>query len=161
MRFIREVTSKEENFRVEPLTTTPEVIAKMVRRDFVEPEPVGTIVLFPFRITGYGRDCDGSALAKVEALDNDFHTTGWTENCIGLYPSVGLVVTEEEYKKMVDGVKTKKIADFLNSPEGKNKLSNSFHDILKDSRTRHEIQRESRTDLVSLMHDSLNDRDKS
>ena len=65
MRFIREITSKEENFRVEPLTTTPEVIAKVIRRDFVEPEPVGTIVLFPFRITGYGRDCQLSTTKVV------------------------------------------------------------------------------------------------
>ena len=50
MRPIRKVTAAEENFRMEAIT--PEF--GVVRREPVKPEPEGTIVLLPFRVTGYG-----------------------------------------------------------------------------------------------------------
>ena len=99
MRFIREITAKEENFRGEPLF--PGNKALQIKRDFVEPEPIGTVILIPFRISGYGKDCDGSALATLTAIDNNFEETGWRPDCIGLYPSSGLIVSEQEYKDMV------------------------------------------------------------
>jgi len=42
--------------------------------NYVEPEPVGTIVLMPFRITGYTQDYDGSALTSLEPLFYDEDT---------------------------------------------------------------------------------------
>ena len=91
MRPVRTITSKEENFRVE---------GSFIKRDPIEPEPVGTIILVPFRITGYSPDCDRSLMAELEAINKDGQTTGWTENCVGLYPETDLVVTEDELKKL-------------------------------------------------------------
>ena len=65
-----------------------------------EPEPVGTILLIPFRITGYHKDCDGSDMAKLEAIDSSGDATGWTQDCIGLYPNSELVTTLEELKSL-------------------------------------------------------------
>jgi hypothetical protein len=45
-----------------------------------------------FRITGYDRDCDGSLMARLEAVDNHGFTTGWTQDCLGLYPDTALVI---------------------------------------------------------------------
>jgi len=104
VRKIREITAEEEKFRTEALILgNPN--QRMIKRDFVEPEPIGTIVLLPFRIVGYNRDCDGSALAHLAALDNTLDTTGWSDGCIGLYPSVGMVVEEKEYLEMVAKIK--------------------------------------------------------
>lgn len=90
MRRIREITAEEENFRGEAIAPG----AFMVRRDPVEPEPVGTIVLLPFRVTGYDQDCDGSLMARLESIDLDGRRTGWDPDCIGL--GSGLVVGEAE-----------------------------------------------------------------
>lgn len=75
-------TAEEENFRLEPLA--PGI--GIVRRDAFMPLPVGTIVAFPARITGYTSDCDGSLMASVEFVDKDGEGGGWEENGIGLYP---------------------------------------------------------------------------
>jgi len=74
VRRVRDITD-EENFRLKPVGPF-----QTIRRDFVEPEPVGTVLLLAFRITGYDKDCDGSALARLERVDEDCRTTGWTEN---------------------------------------------------------------------------------
>jgi len=91
MRPVREITVEEENFRVE---------SSIIKRNPVEPEPVGTIVLMAFRVTGYDQDFDGSLMARIEQLDNDGNTTGWELKNIGLYPTTDLVVTLEEFKAM-------------------------------------------------------------
>jgi len=96
MRLIRDI-SKVENFRTDPAS---EKVA-FIKRDFVKPEPEGTIILLPFRITGYDLDCDGSALAQLKALDNRLDTTGWRPNGIGLYPDVGFVVDKNEFEDTV------------------------------------------------------------
>jgi hypothetical protein len=57
-----------------------------VPRGPVEPVPVGTVVLMAFRITGYDRDCDGSAMARLENIDALGEATGWEEAHVGLYP---------------------------------------------------------------------------
>ena len=76
----------------------------LCKRDPVEPEPIGTIVLMAFRITGYDKDCDGSLMARLEQIERDGSTTGWTPGNLGLYPSCDLVVTMEEWQEMFDGL---------------------------------------------------------
>lgn len=102
MRLIRTITETEDNFQVEPLPGTQ---AGIVRHDFAKPEPEGTIVLLAFRITGYDRDCDGSAMARLEALylsDGKLEPSGWEEDGIGIGDDTGFVVTEEELLKMLN-----------------------------------------------------------
>lgn len=96
MRKVREITAEEENFRVEPARSR----IGFIKRDPVEPEPVGTIVLMAFRVTGYHPDCDGSLLACVARIDTDGETTGWCEDAIGIYPETDLVVSLEEWREM-------------------------------------------------------------
>jgi glutamine cyclotransferase len=70
-----------------------------MRRDYVEPEPVGTILLMAFRITGYSQDCDGEALAKLENLmywDGKLEDSGWHTDRVAIYPSSGFVTSEDE-----------------------------------------------------------------
>ena len=97
MRKIREITSKEEGFRLEPFAPN----AVMVKRNLIQPEPVGTIILLPFKITGYNKDCDGSLMACLANIELDsFEETGWEESNIGLYPNDGFVVTKKELKAL-------------------------------------------------------------
>lgn len=107
MRLIREITAEEENFRLEPWFDFPGGGgARIIRRDPVEPEPVGTLLLVPMRIVGYDPDCDGSLMARLEGLsfddmsradEEEAHLTHW-----GLYPNSGFVVTLEEVRQMVE-----------------------------------------------------------
>jgi hypothetical protein len=97
MRPVKEITAAEENFRTEPV---PGAAFDVIKRDPVKPELEGTIILVPFRITGYDPDCDGSLMARLEAIDKDGEATGYTTNCHGLYPSTDLVVTPEELKAL-------------------------------------------------------------
>lgn len=100
MRPVREITAAEENFRMERLQ--PSDPFAVIRRDSVEPEPVGTIVLMAFRVTGYDRDCDGSLMARLEHIDKDGECTGWDPSHIGLYPHTDLVVTAEEWRGLFE-----------------------------------------------------------
>ena len=103
MRRVREITEQEENFRLENAFSSPDRTVKFmqIKRDPVEPEPVGTIILKAFRIIGYDQDCDGSLMARLECIDFDrFEPTGWEENCVGLYPDTTLVVSEKELKEI-------------------------------------------------------------
>jgi hypothetical protein len=95
MRPVREITAEEEDFRLE--RNGP---FRVIRRNPVEPEPIGTIVLCAFRIAGYDRDRDGSLMARMEAIDQDGETTGWAPDCIGLHPDTELVITQEEWRAM-------------------------------------------------------------
>lgn len=76
---VRRLPEVDDGFRLEP--TGPFLI---VRRNFVPPVPVGSLVVRTFRVTGWGRDCDGSALATVEAVDRYGQASGWTQACVGL-----------------------------------------------------------------------------
>lgn len=100
MRPVREITPEEENFRTEPIACGANWRAIGSRRDPVEPEAIGTIVLRAFRIAGYDQDCDGSLMARLESIDRDGGRTGWTPDCIGIYPSSSVVVTLEEWAEM-------------------------------------------------------------
>lgn len=95
MRPVREITMEEENFRTEQRGNFI-----LMRRDPVEPEPIGTIVLMAFRVASYTKDCDGSLMATLEAIDNEGEETGAKIKNIGLYPSTELVVTLEEWQAM-------------------------------------------------------------
>jgi hypothetical protein len=91
LRSVRETTAEEENFRTEPLPV-PITNVEMIRRDPVEPEPVGSFIVMVFRVTGYDPDCDGGLLARMEHVDREGTATGWEVDHIGLYPDCDLVV---------------------------------------------------------------------
>ena len=82
IRKIKEITAEEENFRVKQIAAGIGVI----RRDPIAPVPVGTLIVKVFRVMGYNKDCDCSLMARLENVDNEGRSTGWTQNCIGLYP---------------------------------------------------------------------------
>ena len=95
MRPAREITAEEENFRTEPMFddgSYPQM--EVIKRDPVEPEPVGTIVLKAFRVIGYDADCDGGLMARLENIDKDGDTTGWEVGQLGLYPDSTIVVED-------------------------------------------------------------------
>jgi hypothetical protein len=97
MRQVREISSAEENFRMERKGPF-----EVPRRDPVKPEPEGTIVLLAFRVTGYDRDCDGSLMARLEHIDRKGESSGWEPSAIGLYPESELVVTQDEWQRMFE-----------------------------------------------------------
>ena|SRR3990170_1213188 len=105
MRPIRDI-DEMENPRIVPVPNWPNAVT--VKRDAVEPEPVGTIVLLPFRIIGYDRDCDGSLMARMDNVmrweygDDRLAETGWEVTHIGLSPDDGFVVTEDELVEMFE-----------------------------------------------------------
>jgi hypothetical protein len=102
MRPIKEITSKQENFRIEQKKGSPFRVARV---DFIEPEPVGTIILMAFRITGYDRDCDGSAMVRAEHINKDGDCSGWDIDSIGLNSDSELVVGSEELPSLFKDTK--------------------------------------------------------
>lgn len=96
MRPVRSIPDSEDNFRLEPMEGFPPNVLK-TRRDPVEREPVGTILLQPSRITGYDTDCDGGLMARLLDVDSEGVDQGGEERkrC-GIYPDTDLVVTPEE-----------------------------------------------------------------
>ncbi len=98
MRPVRNI-SAEDNARMVSIPGTP---FDTIKRDSVEPEPVGTIVLMAFRITGYDPDCDRSLMARLENIDKDGEETGWESSAIGLYSESELVVTADEWRGMFE-----------------------------------------------------------
>ncbi len=101
LRPVPEVTAGQENYRLERLA--PGVVTP--RRDPVEPVPVGTYIVKCFRVTGYDRDCDGSLLARLEAVDRDGKATGWEPTHLGLYPDVALVVDDPALLWLQEGTR--------------------------------------------------------
>jgi hypothetical protein len=117
MRFPRDITAEEENFRIENAGGR----IGFIKRDPVEVEPVGTIMLWPMRVVGFDPDCDGSLMARWEVLSLDEIKAGLDEpdpvyagpgggryagiiTNFGIYPCSGFVVTEEEVREMIRGV---------------------------------------------------------
>ncbi len=100
MRPVHEITAEEENFRGERFSPNPNVY--FIKRDPVEAEPVGTLIMCAFRITGYDQDCDGSLMARLEQIDKEGETTGWRPDHLGLYPDVDLVVSLKELKELFE-----------------------------------------------------------
>lgn len=100
MRPAREITAEEENFRTEPMLGLS--MMGMIKRDPIEPEPIGTIVIKAFRITGYDQDCDGSLMARLEQIMRDGESTGWSPHHLGVSPLDTLVLTLEEWGGMFD-----------------------------------------------------------
>ena len=110
MRWPREITAEEENFRVVP---HPESngSTQVIRRDPVKPEPEGTIVLLAYRITGYDRDCDGSLMARLEQISiHDGTPTGCSLQRMGIYKG-DLIVTQKEVKRLAEMAYEKKMID--------------------------------------------------
>lgn len=119
MRLIREITSEEENFR-----TVPNGPFVTFKRDPVQPEPIGTIVLIPHRIVGYDPDCDGSLMARLELVSHGEEFDPVDDEILnapkevaaryagvstnhGLYPDSGFVVTPDELKEMFEAAAAK------------------------------------------------------
>lgn len=94
MRPVRDISAIEQSWIEKRDGISP------LRCSGVEPEPVGTIVMKAFRVTGYDNDCDGSLMARLAAIDSRGDETGWTQNSIGLNPDTTLVVTPEELKAL-------------------------------------------------------------
>ena len=108
MRLARSISAEEENFRIEPAGHHPtkDIRYGIIRRDPVEPEPVGTIILEASIIVGYDRDCDGSLMARIkstgltlEELEYDLShidKDDYTKRNWGIYPSTSIVITKDE-----------------------------------------------------------------
>ena len=92
LRPVPEITAVQENARYETLAVGPGFNAMMVRRDPVEPAPVGTYIVMVFRVTGYDPDCDGSLMARLAHVDRHGEESGWYPVHLGLYPDSDLVV---------------------------------------------------------------------
>lgn len=93
MKPVPDITDRE-NARLEPLAVGPGFNAMTVRRDPVEPVPVGTVVAFAFRVTGYDSDCDGSLMARLEKIDFDGTATGFEASHLGLRPDSAVVLDD-------------------------------------------------------------------
>jgi hypothetical protein len=106
---MRKIKATETNPRVEEVPGSGGV--GILRQDYVEPEPVGTIVLLPFRIIGYKRDCDGEAMADLENLSYwaespKLEPSGWWGRSPGLHQGSGFVVTEDELRHLFETAET-------------------------------------------------------
>lgn len=93
MKPLPEITDEQENFRMEQIPGMRPGVVRF-KRDPVEQVPVGTVVAMMFRVTGYDPDCDGSLMARMEAVDKDGGITGWEVDCIGLYPESTVVLDD-------------------------------------------------------------------
>jgi hypothetical protein len=89
---LREIPAEEENFRLDPVASGPGFDVRMVKRDPVEPVPVGTYIAMVFRVTGYDEDCDGSLMGRFEQVDRNGEPTGWEPDQLGLYPVADVVL---------------------------------------------------------------------
>lgn len=87
LRLIPEITAERENFRIETHGNIG-----LVRRDPVEPVPVGSFVVMVFQVTGYDPDCDGSLMARLAHVGKDGKASGWEPRAIGLYPDYSVSV---------------------------------------------------------------------
>jgi hypothetical protein len=101
MRKIRRITGGEEGFRLEQYGSF-----MVPRRNPVELEPAGTIVLLPFKVAGYDEDCDGSLMARLDNITMEGEKTGWSPNHIGLRD--GVVVTLDELKRLTSSGKSER-----------------------------------------------------
>jgi len=64
------------------------------------PEPIGTIILLPFRVTDYAPDPEGYQRVCLENLDKEGHPTGWEIDGFSLRSDKALVVTTEELQML-------------------------------------------------------------
>jgi hypothetical protein len=93
IRRVPEITAEQENLRTVPLFpdgSFPNIVTS--RRDPVEPVPVGSYVARIFRVTGYDPDCDGSLMARLEAVDAEGEPTGWTVTHMSLHPGCAWIL---------------------------------------------------------------------
>lgn len=97
MRPVRDV-SKEENYRVQVIGPG---MTETVREP-VEPEPVGSLVLLPFRVVGYDTQDDGTCTARLEHINTDGSATGGQASGIALRPASALVLAEGEIDSLFE-----------------------------------------------------------
>jgi len=97
MRPVRKITAEEENFRVERFEGFP---CGVIKRDPVEPAPVGTIIIKAFKVTGYVPDCDGSLMAQLENVDKNLVETGWSETNVGICSNSTIEVYPGEWQDL-------------------------------------------------------------
>jgi hypothetical protein len=95
MRIIPEIDAERENFRLVPV---PGAAFATIKRDPIEPAPVGTLVALVFRVTGYDPDCDGSLMARLEHIDSRGRATGYTVNALGITSEVALDSADELHR---------------------------------------------------------------
>jgi len=96
MRPAKEITAEKENLRIDSTS----YCFNMLKRDPVEPEPKGTIILMAFRIDDYIQDCDGSLMASLTHLSKNLEETGWCPDRLRIYPDTCLVVDKDELKEL-------------------------------------------------------------
>jgi hypothetical protein len=96
MRRVPETTAEAENFRSVPAFPARPELANIttVKRDPVEPVPVGTYVAMVFRVTGYDRDCDGSLMARLAHVDRAGEESGWEPDHLGIDPDSEVVLDD-------------------------------------------------------------------
>jgi hypothetical protein len=98
-RRVPEITG-QENARLVPV---PGLRAVTLKRDPVEPVPVGSYVAVVFRVTGYDPDCDGHLMARLENVGADGESTGWEPTHLGLYPECTWIVDRPDALDGPDG----------------------------------------------------------
>lgn len=89
---IRTFVPSDDNARLVPSSVDGRLAS--LRYDTVPTVPVGSYVAMVFRVTGYDRDCDGSAMARLEQVDRHGRTTGWEVTHLGLYPQCDVLVDD-------------------------------------------------------------------
>jgi hypothetical protein len=93
---MKRIPEIDDNARIVPLASGPGFDAVTIKRDPVEPVPVGTYVVMVFRVTGYDQDCDGSLMARLAQVDRHGEESGWEPTQIGLYPDSDLIVDDPD-----------------------------------------------------------------
>ena len=71
----------------------------------VEPEPVGSIVLVPFRVTGYEVDDNGNCKAQLEQVNAKGDTNGWKPEARWLQSQDALVVEQDDLQELFRSLK--------------------------------------------------------
>ena len=101
IRRMKAVSKEEENLQIIPIPGVPNAVT--IKVDSIEPLPVGSLIIFMFRITGYDKDCDGSLLARLEKINYKGETTGLELNHVGLYEDCTWVVDFPNDLDIADG----------------------------------------------------------
>lgn len=93
MRVIPEISAELENFRMVQLQLNDPFA--VIRRDSIEPVPIGTLIAKVFRVTGYDKDCDGSLMARLEEVDERGESTGYEVDQVGICGDIALDAPNE------------------------------------------------------------------
>lgn len=94
MKEVPKITAEQENARFVPLAEGTGFHAVTIKRDPIQPVPVGTYVVKVFRVTGYDPDCDGSLMARLAQVSRNGEETGWEPTHLGISPDSSLIVDD-------------------------------------------------------------------